>query len=138
MIKTTEAPQYRRFVLCQKLCQTSAASRSHVQSLALQHAPLGVNDGKGVMFISHTGLFHPSWFMPIVCGLFPCEHIVEIYQKTPIFRGLRDTGWLQGKCGVCEYRRICGGSRARAYAVTGNPFAEEPGCDYVPAAAKKR
>ena len=89
------------------------------------------------MFISHTGMIHPSGFMPIVCGVFPLENVVRVYQKSEIFRGLRDAGRLQGKCGVCEYRQICGGSRARAYAVTGDPYASEPDCDFTPVALRE-
>ena len=74
--------------------------------------PLGVNDGKGVMFVSHTGLVHPSGFLPIVCGIFPLDHLVHIYQESPIFQALRDAERLEGKCNICEFRNLCGGSRA--------------------------
>jgi radical SAM protein with 4Fe4S-binding SPASM domain len=84
------------------------------------------------MFISHTGLIHPSGFLPIMCGMFPFNDPVVVYQDSPLFRRLRDADRLQGKCGVCEFRKICGGSRARAFAVTGNPFASEPDCVYTP------
>jgi radical SAM protein with 4Fe4S-binding SPASM domain len=92
----------------------------------------GVNDGNGVMFISHVGKIYPSGFMPMFCGRFPAAHVVKVYQNSPVFRSLRDVDRLEGKCSLCEFRQICGGSRARAYAVTGNPFAEEPDCAYVP------
>ena len=133
-IKTTEAPQYRRYVIEQQ------KRRREVSKAVLPDSKLrllGVNDGKGVMFISHTGMIHPSGFMPIVCGVFPLENVVRVYQKSEIFCGLRDASRLQGKCGVCEYRHICGGSRARAYAVTGDPYAGEPDCDFTPAALRK-
>ncbi len=93
---------------------------------------MGVNHGKGLMFVSHTGIIHPSGFMPIICGVFPLQHVVQVYHDSPIFRGLRDADRLEGKCRQCEFRHLCGGSRARAYAVTGNPFAQEPDCAYVP------
>jgi radical SAM protein with 4Fe4S-binding SPASM domain len=97
-------------------------------------APLGVNDGKGVMFVGHTGTIYPSGFLPVVCGVYPFAHVVRVYQQSPIFRALRQPDSLEGKCGICEFRNICGGSRARAYALTGNLFAQEPDCVYQPAA----
>lgn len=130
MIKTTEAPHYRRFAIQH---QASKSERSG-DSLASAFVPMGVNDGKGVMFVSHVGMIHPSGFLPIVCGLFPVSHVVRTYQESPVFRALRDANRLHGKCGACEFRQICGGSRARAYAVTGNLFAAEPDCSYIPAA----
>ncbi len=100
--------------------------------LARHRAPLGVGDGKGVMFVSHIGEIYPAGFLPLVCGRFPTDHVVEVYQNHPVFRMLRDADQLKGICGVCEYRYVCGGSRARAYAVTGDPLAAEPDCVYVP------
>ena len=131
-IKTTEAPHFRRFLLERRRRSGQKAPFGAKMSPSGQ-APMGVNDGKGVMFVSHAGMIHPSGFMPIVCGMFPLAHVVDVYQHSPIFQGLRDTGRLEGKCGRCEYRNICGGSRARAYAVTDNPYAEELDCAYVPA-----
>ena len=90
---------------------------------------MGINDGKGVMFVGHAGMVHPSGFMPLVCGLFPFNNIVDVYRRSPIFRRLRTPDSFSGKCGYCEYRNpSAGGSRARAYNVTGNPYAAEPGC----------
>lgn len=124
-IKTTAAPHYRRYRIQHRASRpTDEAQRPYVS--------LNVNDGNGVMFVSHVGAIQPSGFMPIVCGVFPTNHVVRVYQNSPIFRGLRDPDRLEGKCKVCEFRSICGGSRARAYAVTGNPFAEEPDCSYRP------
>lgn len=130
-IKTTAAPHYRRFVLQHKKSEHTATAPRPLNH-PRRPLTLGVNDGKGVMFVGHTGLVSPSGFMPIVCGLFPMDHIVRVYQQSPIFRGLRDASRLEGKCGLCEYRNVCGGSRARSYALTGNPFAEEPDCVYEP------
>lgn len=122
-IKTTEAHHYRRFVL-QRMGNPQAGSPNR--------APLGVNDGRGVMFVSHTGQVFPSGFLPIDCGRFPRQSVVEIYQCHPTFRALREPDRLRGKCGACEFRTICGGSRARAYALTRDPLAAEPDCVYVP------
>ena len=91
-----------------------------------------VNDGKGFMFISHVGNVYPSGFLPIHAGNIRETPLADIYRNAPIFKALRDTGKLEGKCGACEFKEICGGSRARAYAVTGDPLAQEPCCIYQP------
>jgi radical SAM protein len=134
-IKTTEAHHYRRFVLQQKgnpLRQPGRAPAGRSQ-----RAPLGVNDGRGVMFVSHTGAIYPSGFMPINCGKFPKQSIIDVYQNSELFRSLREPDKLGGKCGVCDYREICGGSRARAYAITRDPLAAEPDCIYQPTGWKE-
>ncbi|HEY3269543.1 MAG TPA: TIGR04053 family radical SAM/SPASM domain-containing protein [Armatimonadota bacterium] len=134
-IKTTEAHHYRRFVL--ERMGNPMFQPGDLPPGRVQRAPLGVNDGKGVFFISHTGTVYPSGFMPIRCGQFPAQSVVDIYQNSPVMQQLRDGDLLKGKCGVCEYRRICGGSRARAYSLTRDPLGAEPDCAYVPAAWKE-
>jgi radical SAM protein len=128
-IKTSEAPHYRRYVVQQSRSRGGDATCRWPSG---RRVPLGINDGKGVMFISHVGLIHPSGFLPLFCGLFPLDHVVDVYRRSPLFRALRDADRLSGKCGRCEYRTICGGSRARAYATAGDPFASEPDCAYLP------
>jgi radical SAM protein with 4Fe4S-binding SPASM domain len=91
-----------------------------------------VNDGKGFMFISHVGNVYPSGFLPIHAGNVRETPLADIYRNAPIFKALRDTSRLQGKCGACEFKEICGGSRARAYALTGDPLAQELCCIYQP------
>jgi radical SAM protein with 4Fe4S-binding SPASM domain len=91
-----------------------------------------VNDGRGFVFISHIGKVYPSGFLPIEGGDLHSDTLAHIYQESPIFLKLRDSDLLHGKCGACEFRNICGGSRARAYAVTGDVMAEEPCCIYQP------
>jgi len=91
-----------------------------------------VNDGKGFLFVSHVGNVYPSGFLPIHAGNIREDSLANIYQKAPIFKALRDTSRLEGKCGACEYKEICGGSRARAYAITGDPLSQEPCCIYQP------
>lgn len=130
-IKTTEAMHYRRFVAQQRI-QARMAGSSQGSAPSPQYLTTGINDGKGVMFVSHTGLIHPSGFMPLVCGMFPFNDVVEVYQRSPIFRRLRQPDTFEGKCGVCEFRNLCGGSRARAFNVNGNPYAAEPDCIYMP------
>lgn len=133
VVKTTEGLHYRRYVIQHRKEAEGAAPRLSARGAWGQgHGFPGVNDGRGIMFVSHTGLIHPSGFLPMVCGMFPFNDPVEVYQKSPIFRRLRDASSFVGKCGVCEYRHVCGGSRARAYAVTGDPYESEPDCTYVP------
>jgi radical SAM protein len=135
-IKTTEAQHYRRFVLQQRVAERKAGTEilapSEKASDAIGRAPRGLNDGKGFVFISHTGDVFPSGFLPVSAGNIRRQGLAEVYRNSPLFIGLRDTSRLQGKCGACEFKEICGGSRARAFALTGDPNAEEPCCSYVP------
>lgn len=128
-IKTTEGQHYRRYVLQQKAKKPQAKSKEDL----IASAPRGVNDGKGFIFVSHTGEVFPSGFMPINAGNILWERLAGIYQNAPLLRSLRDSSQLRGKCRRCEYKEICGGSRARAYAITRDPLAPEPCCAYQPA-----
>ena len=125
-VKTTEAPHYRRFIL-EKQNHAAPAEKGGGDALP---GIVGTNDGRGVMFISHIGEIFPSGFLPILCGRFPHDSAVAVYQHSPLFGDLRNPGKLKGKCGFCRYRDICGGSRARAYGLTGDPLAAEPDCIY--------
>lgn len=129
LIKTTEAPHYRRYAIQHRSAKSSVGAAS-----SMPFIPAGVNDGKGVMFVSHTGSIHPTGFLPVLCGVFPAQSVVTVYQESPVFKDLRNSERLQGKCGVCEFRNVCGGSRARAFAVAGNMYAQEPDCSYIPVA----
>jgi radical SAM protein with 4Fe4S-binding SPASM domain len=91
-----------------------------------------INDGKGFVFVSHTGEVYPSGFLPLSGGNVKDGSIVDIYRNSPLFREIRDYDRLKGKCGACEFKNICGGSRARAYALTGDYMESEPYCVYVP------
>lgn len=108
------------------------APTSEARTRNMSWATRRVNDGKGFVFISHVGNVYPSGFLPIHAGNVRETPLAEIYRNAPIFKALRDTKRLEGKCGACEYKEICGGSRARAYAVTGDPLAQEPCCIYQP------
>jgi radical SAM protein len=108
------------------------APTTDAQTRTASWATRRVNDGKGFLFISHTGNVYPSGFLPIHAGNVRQTPLAEIYRNAPIFKSLRDTSKLEGKCGACEYKEICGGSRARAYALTGDPLAQEPCCIYQP------
>ena len=92
----------------------------------------GITDGRGMLFISHIGEVYPSGFLPIVAGNVREQSLKGIYTESKIFNELKDPDKLKGKCGVCEFRHICGGSRARAYAMTGDYLAPEPRCVYQP------
>jgi len=132
-VKTTEAPHYRRFVLQQGGDPLAGPGGAHgARGHAGRRAPLGIGDGKGIMFVSHTGEIYPAGFLPLRCGRFPEDSVVDVYQRHPTFLALRDPDRLKGRCGICEYRHVCGGSRARAYAVTGDPLESEPDCVYIP------
>ena len=135
-IKTTEAQHYRRFLLQQRDAARRAGAGIHATQEKAEdnigRAPRGLNDGKGFVFISHTGEVFPSGFLPLSAGNIRHQPLSEIYRESALFRSLRDTSKLEGKCGACEFKEICGGSRARAFALTGNPNAEEPCCSYIP------
>jgi len=127
-VKTTEAPHYRRYVL--EILRQEGGQDFDLNSLppAVKRLTTGIGDGKGIMFVSHIGEIYPAGFLPLVCGRFPEVSIVDVYQNHRVFRELRDPDLLKGKCGTCAYRAVCGGSRARAYAVTGDYLAAEPDC----------
>jgi radical SAM protein with 4Fe4S-binding SPASM domain len=108
------------------------APTADAQTRTASWATRRVNDGKGFLFVSHVGNVYPSGFLPIHAGNIRQTPLSEIYRNAPIFKSLRDTSKLEGKCGACEYKEICGGSRARAYALTGDPLAQEPCCIYQP------
>ena len=101
-------------------------------------APLGVNDGKGILFISHQGDVQPSGFLNLVGGNVRSQSLAEIYRDAPVFRRVRDFAQLKGKCGLCEFKNICGGSRSRAFALTGDIWRSDPFCVYQPAAWSNR
>ena len=140
-IKSTEAQHYRRFLLQKRteIRRQGSEPPSRMPHFigvssadGIGRAPKGINDGKGFVFISHLGDVYPSGFLPVSAGNVRSESLSDLYRNSPLFTALRDSANLEGKCGRCEYREICGGSRARAHAVTGNMFAEEPCCVYNP------
>jgi len=100
----------------------------HAIEELIAHAPSGINDGKGFVFISHTGEVYPSGFLPLSAGNIRRESMADSYRNCPLFLSLRDVSQLKGKCGRCEFQDVCGGSRARAFALTGDPLAEESCC----------
>lgn len=98
----------------------------------------GIKDGKGFIFVSHLGEIYPSGFLALAAGDVRRDSLTAVNRESPRFRTLRDADRLQGKCGECEYRNLCGGSRSRSYALPGNFLAEEPRCVYVPKGISER
>lgn len=151
--KTTEAHHFRRVVIQRRILEEHGVD--HVDEMGLgpryrllrdrlhrlgldaggrrvRRPPLDVNAGRGFAFVSHRGDVHPSGFLPLTAGNVREHPLTELYRDSPLFTGLRDPDALTGRCGQCEFRPICGGSRSRAYAVTGDPLAEKPWCAYRP------
>ena len=147
-VKATAAPHYSRVILQRQVAERRAGTRAESPDVLTGGVmfSLGdgigrarsVNDGDGFMFISHTGDIFPSGFLPLTAGNVRQDDLVDTYRMHPLFAALRDRSQLKGKCGVCEYARVCGGSRARAYAMTGDFMEAEPFCAHIPAAWARR
>jgi radical SAM protein with 4Fe4S-binding SPASM domain len=148
-IKSTAAPHYRRVIMQRQVAERRAGARRGAPSAltagvgfslgdGVGRAAKGVNDGDGFLFVSHRGEIYPSGFLPKSAGNVRTDDLVEVYRTHELFRALRDRDRLKGKCGVCEFRTVCGGSRARAYAMTGDPLEADPMCAYLPPAWQRR
>jgi radical SAM protein len=160
-VRTTEAMHYRRYVMQRMMAEQGKTTDElidpstglidastifmgniartkpigvQMQTGAITRAPKGVNEAKGFVFISHIGDVFPSGFLPLKAGNVKKDSLVDLYRNSELFRSLRDTGNLKGKCGECEFRELCGGSRSRAWSVTGDVFASDPICTYQPQA----
>lgn len=141
-VKATAAPQYSRVILQRQRAERRAGDRSGPADTLTESVMFSmrdgigrarsVNDGDGFMFISHTGDICPSGFLPLPAGNVRTHDLVQVYRDAPLFVALRDRRRLKGKCGRCEFMSVCGGSRARAWAVTGDYLAEEPYCLHEP------
>jgi radical SAM protein len=129
-VKTTEAMHYRRYVAQRIKAEHGKSENPNAKGVAWRTA--GVSDGKGFVFVSHTGEIFPSGFLPVTGGNVLNDSLTDVYRNSDLFRALRDTSRREGKCGICEYQKICGGSRSRAYALTGDFLAEDPRCIYQP------
>lgn len=144
-VKATEAPHYRRIAIqragqpappCGELGTRLRAATAdllcgQVPNRA-RRPPIDVNSGRGFAFIDHRGNVYPSGFLPVAVGSVRSTPLADLYRDAPLLRALRDSDALGGKCGRCEFRDVCGGSRSRAYAATGDPLAEDPSCAYQP------
>jgi radical SAM protein len=128
LIKTTEAHHYRRVVY------TALKTAGVPDQLIEQRVgrSFGIRDGNGIVFVAFDGTVFPSGFLPLSAGNVRRSSLVSIYRASPLLCRIRDTSRLRGKCGACEFRDICGGSRARAYAATGDPLESDPLCAYIP------
>lgn len=137
-IKATAAPMYRRVAIQRKRAESAGRQPVTFQGAGYQYADgldrptKGVNDGNGFLFISHLGQIMPSGFLPIDCGNVREQDIVDVYRDHPVFKDLRSTAELRGKCGICDYQEVCGGQRGRAYALTGDYLEADPACAYDP------
>lgn len=148
-IKTTAAQHYRRVVLQQKMREHKIQNGEirYEDSITtdfasihdgLKRAPKGVNDGNGFAFVSHIGDVMPSGLLPIIGGNVRETPLAEIYRNSKVFKELRQPDHYKGKCGICEYNKICGGSRSRTFAVTGDYMESEPFCVYIPQAMRNK
>ena len=131
VVATTEAPSYRRFAL--ERLRAEGLTGEQVKSSGVARS-FGIRDGHGIMFVSNTGDICPAGFLPVVAGNVREENIVDVYRSSELFQSLHDPMRFEGRCGQCEYHNLCGGSRARAYAATGNPLESDPLCGYAPRA----
>ena len=130
-IKTTEAHHFRRIAVQRR--RANGQAQSQVASI---RRSWNIRDGAGIMFISHLGEIYPSGFLPIRAGNVRVDDPVRVYRESSLFQQLRDPDAFKGKCGQCEFRAICGGSRARAFAATGDPLESDPLCPYQPTIAR--
>jgi radical SAM protein len=130
VIGSTEAPSYRRIAL--DLLAERGWSDERIAATPL-HAGFGIRDGNGVAFVSKIGDVYPTGFLPLSGGNVRQRGLVDIYRNSDLFTSIRDLSRFGGACGACTYKAICGGSRARAYAFTGDPLAADPICSYTPA-----
>jgi radical SAM protein len=138
-VRTTAAQHYRRVVIQRRRQEATESTGGLLVTGAgysfadgLGQSSRGVNDGNGFAFVSHLGDVCPSGFLPLSGGNVREKSFVDIYRNSPLFRDLRDYSRLKGKCSVCDFRAVCGGSRARAYAVTGDYLESDPYCVYQP------
>ncbi|MBK6856512.1 MAG: TIGR04053 family radical SAM/SPASM domain-containing protein [Microthrixaceae bacterium] len=151
-VKTTEAPHFRRVAIQRSRSADvdvdfppgplrltlRAGTVANLGSLhgtrARTRPPLDVNAGRGFSFIDHHGLVYPSGFLPMSAGSVRHRPFTSIYRESDLLVALRDPDRLGGRCGRCELKTVCGGSRSHAFAVSGDPFSEDPNCAYQPPA----
>ncbi len=129
-LKATCAPHYYR-ILRQRAKKEGKTVT--FKTYGLDAVTRGCLGGTGFCFISHRGIVQPCGFLQLNCGDIKETSFADIWKSSEVFLSLRDFNNLKGKCGRCEYKRVCGGCRARAYEATGDFLAEEPLCNYQPA-----
>jgi len=128
-LKATCAPHYYR-ILRQRA--KTDGKKVDFQNFGLDAVTKGCLGGKGFCFISHTGIVQPCGYLELNCGDLTKDTFDNVWANSKIFNELRNEDEYKGKCGICEYRKVCGGCRARAYEVTGDYLNEEPYCVYTP------
>jgi radical SAM protein len=128
-VKTTEAPSYRRIAINRMRAAGMTGPEMRKTSV---YRGFQIRDGHGIVFVSHIGEIYPSGFLPLRCGSVRSESLVHVYRNSEIFRALHSPDRFHGKCCTCEYSHICGGSRARAFAHTGDALGSDPFCPYQP------
>lgn len=142
IVRTVEAPFYRRVVRTRRAGAPAPDSALYRRLSARLTDMLGpgtghpsahtapTRDGKGIVFVSHDGEVYPAGFLPLGLGSIRARPLREIYRDDPLLRSIRAASFT-GRCGSCEYADLCGGSRARAFAVTGDPLGEDPACPFL-------
>jgi radical SAM protein len=145
IVRTVEAPFFRRVVAARRAGAAVPDSARYRELSAELGARLGpsaghpsahtapTRDGKGIVFVSSDGQVYPAGFLPLGLGSVRTRPLADIYRDDPLLRSIRAAAFT-GRCGGCEYADLCGGSRARAYAATGDPLGPDPACPYQPAA----
>ena len=128
-VATTEAPSYRR-VAIERMRAEGLTGDEMKRNSAFRG--FGIRDGHGIMFVSNTGDICPAGFLPLTAGNVRQDRVADVYRNAPLFKSLHDPNQFEGRCGVCEYRALCGGSRARAFGATGDPLETDPFCEYEP------
>jgi radical SAM protein len=128
-VKTTEAPSYRRLAIGKM--RDAHTSYADMKETAV-YKGFQIRDGHGIVFVSNQGEIYPSGFLPLHCGNVRTSSLVDVYRNSETFRALHSPGQFHGKCGMCEYSHICGGSRARAFAYSGDALGTDPFCPYEP------
>jgi radical SAM protein len=128
-IKTTEATHYRRIAI--ERMRADGRSEAEIAGSPVGRG-FGIRDGNGILFVRYDGVVYPSGFLPLPLGNVRTDDLVTLYREHPVLVDLRNVGSFKGRCGRCSYGAVCGGSRARAFAWTGDPLESDPLCPYVP------
>ncbi len=151
LVRTTEGPMFRRVSWIRRALEEKGIDPDEVLKPGPLYGKLvsrlrerlgeprgkpmaqtvGTRDGKGIVFVGYDGRVYPSGFMEFHVGNIREKSLVELYREHPLLKRIR-AAEFKGRCGLCEFRDICGGSRARAYHVTGDPLGEDPACPYKP------
>jgi len=155
-VRTVEGPMFRRVTIARRYLESLGVDPDEVlkpgplyrrlaQKLRELEGPptskpgaqtIGTRDGRGIVFIAYNGDVYPSGFLPVSAGNIRKSSLRSIYLESSLFKSLR-AGFFKGKCGICEFKDVCGGSRARAFSIYGDPLAHDPACPYEPGSYAK-